>query len=637
MNSLKIVSFNCGGFNPKKGIDYISNLKIKQTSKLADILLLQETWLTKQETKLLGGAIPGFVGIGQGSKDAGDGLIVGHPPGGVAIFYRNNLSRYVKHLDMELPDWVTGIRIEGNGEPIVILCVYLPCCNRKNENEYLLKMGELISIMNNLGTINILVAGDFNSDIAANTRFGKHLANICVENDLICSSLENLPQNSYTHVSYAWHTTSWLDHCITTSGCDNLVTNFQILYDISTRDHIPISFRLKLPEKTQTVTVSSANPGSYVNWSKLSDNELNSYSNDLDNSLHSLALQLLTFKCNDISCRNTEHVRSIEAFYLRFIKLILESSNRNLITKSVYRNRRTIPGWSDHVAKHHRNAVEAYRCWRELGSPTGGNVCDNMKQSHRVYKNAVKNVKRNEENIMKSKLANKLLSGKTKCFWADIKKNSDTHIRATSIEGKNNENEISELWREHYNETLNCVGKGKKVNLNLEVCDTVTVTPQEVQKSLNLLKNGKAPGPDRLSSEHLKFGGRTVVMVLTCLFNLFLQHSYIPKQMMNLHITPVVKDIKKDITKKNNYRPIAIATALSKLLEEVLKAQIEPYINISDNQLGFKKQSGTEMGIYLIKEVMNKLKSKYKCGYVCTLDASKAFDRINHEKLPKKF
>ena len=90
-------------------------MKIKQTSKLADILLLQETWLTKQETKLLGGAIPGFVGIGQGSKDAGDGLIVGHPPGGVAIFYRNNLSRYVKHLDMELPDWVTGIRIEGNG------------------------------------------------------------------------------------------------------------------------------------------------------------------------------------------------------------------------------------------------------------------------------------------------------------------------------------------------------------------------------------------------------------------------------------------------------------------------------------------------------------------------------------------
>ena len=38
MNSLKIVSFNCGGFNPKKGISSITNLKVKQASEVTDII-----------------------------------------------------------------------------------------------------------------------------------------------------------------------------------------------------------------------------------------------------------------------------------------------------------------------------------------------------------------------------------------------------------------------------------------------------------------------------------------------------------------------------------------------------------------------------------------------------------------------
>ena len=82
MNSLNIVSFNCGGFNPKKGINSIVNIKVKQASEISDILFLQETWLTKQETKFLGGSIPGFVSLGEGTRDAADGVIVGHPPGG---------------------------------------------------------------------------------------------------------------------------------------------------------------------------------------------------------------------------------------------------------------------------------------------------------------------------------------------------------------------------------------------------------------------------------------------------------------------------------------------------------------------------------------------------------------------------
>ena len=62
------------GFNPQKGLNSISDFKISQVLSKCDILLLQETWLTKQETKLLPGAIPGFVGTGEGTVDASEGL-----------------------------------------------------------------------------------------------------------------------------------------------------------------------------------------------------------------------------------------------------------------------------------------------------------------------------------------------------------------------------------------------------------------------------------------------------------------------------------------------------------------------------------------------------------------------------------
>ena len=117
--NIKVMSFNCGGFNPQKGLHSVKNMKINQIQAKCDILLLQETWLTKQETKLLPGSIPGFIGTGVATVDASDGLITSHPPGGVAIFYRNNLSSYVSIIDTKL-DWVTGIQFCKNNISIYI-------------------------------------------------------------------------------------------------------------------------------------------------------------------------------------------------------------------------------------------------------------------------------------------------------------------------------------------------------------------------------------------------------------------------------------------------------------------------------------------------------------------------------------
>ena len=116
-------------------------------------------------------------------------------------------------------------------------------------------MGELVGIINELQSPNVLIIGDLNADVIKETLFGKHLKNICDDNDLICCSVDKLPRDSYTHVNYGWYTRSWLDHCLGTSGGDKVAKNFKIMYDISCRDHIPLQFELDIGENYQKIVL----------------------------------------------------------------------------------------------------------------------------------------------------------------------------------------------------------------------------------------------------------------------------------------------------------------------------------------------------------------------------------------------
>ncbi len=44
--------------------------------------------------------------------------------------------------------------------------------------------------------------------------FSSHIVQLCQDDNLILSSEVCLPVDSYTYLSEAWNTTSWLEHCI---------------------------------------------------------------------------------------------------------------------------------------------------------------------------------------------------------------------------------------------------------------------------------------------------------------------------------------------------------------------------------------------------------------------------------------
>ena len=105
---------------------------------------------------------------------------------------------------------------------------------------------------------------------------------------------------------------------------------------------------------------------------------------------------------------------------------------------------------------------------------------------------------------------------------------------------------------------------------------------------------------------------------------------------MKTAIVPIIKNKTGDTSDKNNYRPIALVTACSKIFEFCILSIIENYICAHDHQFGFKKQHATDMCIYTVKSVIKYYTRQNSPVYTFFFDASKAFDRISHWILFKK-
>ena len=113
-------------------------------------------------------------------------------------------------------------------------------------------------------------------------------------------------------------------------------------------------------------------------------------------------------------------------------------------------------------------------------------------------------------------------------------------------------------------------------------------------------------------------------------------NGYIPAEATQTVICPTITDKNGNLSDVTNYRPIALATVYSKILEHILLNRLEEYLCTSHNQFGFKRGHSTFMPILLLKELLQFYRDHGNNMYVCFLDASKASDRVDYSVLFRK-
>ena len=151
--------------------------------------------------------------------------------------------------------------------------------------------------------------------------------------------------------------------------------------------------------------------------------------------------------------------------------------------------------------------------------------------------------------------------------------------------------------------------------------------------AIKQLDKNKSCGLDGIYAGHLKYASTRLLDLLSHCFSSLLVHGVLPDSMISVVLLPVIKDKAGNITSKDNYRPIALASIVSKVMEIVLLNRMSEYISTRANQFGFKKKHSTDQCIYVMKEIIDTYRALNGSMFVRFLDASKAFDRVNHTVL----
>ena len=631
---MRIISYNSRGIN--------TQLRPTLTSVLddcnGDIICLQETWITKQDLGLLNTVHSDFHGTGRSTTDTRDGPVTGHPPGGVAILWKSTLDASIDVLDFG-HDWLCGISIESQTKNFVIICVYMPCHLNTAEREdlYLSNLGTLHSVIEDLHTSTVFVIGDWNADISCDDHsYGSLLRSFCMDQNLNLSSQRLLPSNTFTYISAAWDTTSWLDHCIASHDAHNSIQDMSVLYHLGTFDHLPLCIDISL-SCLPSVTPENNNFSPKLDWSRLSTRVIQSYTEKTDILLSQIVIPHETVSCTDPSCTSFIHLQELQVFYKSIVEALQHASDTTLCSE-VSCAFTSQPGWSDYVADYYNASREAFLVWVANGKPKHGYQFDTMKIARARFKYALRFVKRNEQSLKCDAIAKKFSSTNPQSFWKEIKKlNSSKLPLPNSVDGVSGGPEIALMWKNHFSELFNCVNDcDAKPTYLCEPSSTISVSTAEIQKAICSLGNNKATGMDNISAEHLKYCSRRVVVLLAICFTGFLTHGFMPNDMISILLIPLVKDKNAKLAAKSNYRPIALASVLSKVIENVILDRILLFLGTECNQFGFKPKLGTEMPIYLLKEIIDRYKLLNGNIFMCFLDASKAFDRVNHCLLFRK-
>ena len=130
---------------------------------------------------------------------------------------------------------------------------------------------------------------------------------------------------------------------------------------------------------------------------------------------------------------------------------------------------------------------------------------------------------------------------------------------------------------------------------------------------------------------------RYVLKLLSCCLTCLFVHGILPDSMISVMISvilvPVIKNKAGKITSKDNYRPIALASLVSKVVEIIILHRLSGYLLTNPNQFGFKKKLGTGQCIYVLKDIIDMYRVLNGNVFICFLEASKAFDRVNHSLL----
>ena len=195
-------------------------------------------------------------------------------------------------------------------------------------------------------------------------------------------------------------------------------------------------------------------------------------------------------------------------------------------------------------------------------------------------------------------------------MWKAVNKvlNKDTHsvgISSLCSEGRQltKEKDSTEALNQHFVtvgpklaeklESKNGDDPLIKINTQTIILGFKLIDDAYVLNAIYKLKNGKAPGPDRVSTRLVKDSGDFIWKPLTLIYNVSMETGVFPDIWKLANVTPILKSSPKNDA--NNYRPISVIAIFFRILEKIVHDQMMEFFQpiLTKNQTAFRKMYST--------------------------------------------
>ena len=163
-------------------------------------------------------------------------------------------------------------------------------------------------------------------------------------------------------------------------------------------------------------------------------------------------------------------------------------------------------------------------------------------------------------------------------------------------------------------------------------------TAVEISQEITRLKVKKSTSHDEIPSFFLKTAANVIAPYLALLIDFMFTNGVFPDSLKIAKVVPIYKSGSK--LQVQNYRPIALLSLFSKVIEKLLKVRILSFLNrynvLYARQSGFRSKHTTMFPLLdVITACYEKINDK-KYSSIIALDIKMAFDCVNHEVLLQK-
>ena len=658
LTNLSIVSYNMHGFN--QGASFLRST-CDGTSP-PDIIYIQENWLTPSNLYKINNFSQNFTafGISAMANAIDNGILRGRPWGGVSILLNNMLCKDVVFSLCE--DRFVCIVLYNT----CFLNVYLPSDPNSCIDSLIDSLSQLdaacVDIHNRFNIVNFIFGGDMNVNVTISSRAASLVNEFAARWSIhVCNSLIT-PNLDYTYSNTALGHYSLIDFFFV-SHSSWLRSHKIIDSPINLSDHLAIEIVIKIAHVLNTkdgrVNSSPMLPSSVNNFRSLdwaAGNKISFYNytyecalliqNDvlkMQNTIQSLHLK------ENNSLVHEFNSQLIDKIYKNIVDCLIDGSTFCIPVKKY--NLHSKHWWNRELDALKAQSIKTHAAWVAADKPRSGNLFDEKNKSKIIYKNKITSTRKAEGNVLSSSLQDTLLNQSQQKFWKVWKSKFDNKNKlAACIGGESDPLAIANLFAVSFSasgssssSTSNLAEKSAALQDRLSSytgsrCNyTSTISRSVLTKLVTNLPLNKSAGFDNLTAEHLKYCHPLVLDILLNLFSLMVSNSYVPGAFGCGITVPLPKATsKRTHSSLDDYRGITILPIISKLFEFTLLKCLTPFLCTSNSQFGFKKGHSCAHAIFSARKITEYFTSQNSTVNLCSLDISKAFDRLSHYHLFNK-